>query len=146
MSVNGNRRKSEQLGMPHGTANNRLRKMVVLSLLQQLGQDVCYRCHKNIETVAELSMEHKIAWLDFDAKLFWDLDNVAFSHLSCNSRAANRVNTWKLAGIAQRKVGPEGTSWCSACKHFLPVADFNRNSSKWDGRDSLCRACQKSRR
>lgn len=33
-------------------------------------------------------MEHKKAWLDTDVFLFWDISNIAFSHLDCNS--ANR--------------------------------------------------------
>jgi hypothetical protein len=74
----------EQLGMPHGTASARLRKAILLYLLQQLGEDFCYRCGGQIETPEELSIEHKKDWQGVDPALFWDLDNIAFSHRLCN--------------------------------------------------------------
>ena len=82
----GNKRKSEQLGINFGTASGRLRKDVMFHLLQKHGENVCYRCKEFIETVKELSIEHKRAWLDSEdpVGLFFDLENVAFSHLSCN--------------------------------------------------------------
>lgn len=83
----GNAKKAAQLGMPSGTAANQLRKMVMFSLIQRLDEDWCFRCGEPIETVDELSLEHKEHWLDVDVDLFWDLDNVAWSHLSCNSGA-----------------------------------------------------------
>lgn len=81
---NANQRKTEQLGMPIGTASGRLRKMIVLNLLQQLGQDACFRCGNRIGTPEELSIEHKKPWLGNATALFWDLNNIAFSHRQCN--------------------------------------------------------------
>jgi hypothetical protein len=145
MSVNGNKRKSEQLGMPHGTATARLKKMVLFHLVQQLGQDACYHCQGRIKTVGEFSIEHKKPWLDKDPRLFWDLENVAFSHLSCNARAADRSNTLPLARSARRKVGPAGTAWCNICKAFLPMGEFSANSSRWNGLQKACKSCCQSR-
>ena len=71
--------------MPFGTASNRLRKMILFSLLAKHNENVCFRCGKVIATVDDLSIEHKKAWLSVDSKLFWDIDNVAFSHLKCNT-------------------------------------------------------------
>ncbi len=90
MSKEGNKRKARQLGMPYGTACNRLRKQVMFLLLCKLGENVCVRCNGDITTVEQLSLEHKIAWLDNDVVLFWDLNNIAFSHLSCNISAGRR--------------------------------------------------------
>ena len=84
------KRKKQQLGMPVGTAFNRLRKLVMFKLLKQSKQNICYRCKKKIQTSEELSIEHKKAWLDNDVKLFWDLNNIGFSHLSCNVRHKRR--------------------------------------------------------
>lgn len=81
-----NRRKSEQLGMPHGTAMYRLRKAFTLSLLRRLGEDVCYRCGGKIESEDDLSFDHKEPWQDVDPKKFWDLENISPSHLACNVR------------------------------------------------------------
>jgi hypothetical protein len=82
--VSVNQRKQEQLGMPLGTASARLRKLVMFRLTQRLGEDICYRCKQQIETAEEFSIEHKEPWFNVDSSPFWDLDNVAFSHLSCN--------------------------------------------------------------
>lgn len=92
--MNTNDRKTEQLGMPIGTASNKLRKMVLFSLLKELGRDQCYRCGQPINSIEELSIEHKIAWLDSEhpKELFFSLNNIAFSHLKCNVGAARHPN------------------------------------------------------
>lgn len=80
--------KSRQLGMPLGTAQGRLRKIVLFSLLARVGENICYRCKNLIESSDELSMEHRQPWLHVSVDLFWDIDNIAFSHHSCNSGSA----------------------------------------------------------
>ncbi len=89
---NNKTRRSEFLGENLGTASNRLRKMILFELVQQTKQDNCYRCGKTIESVRDLSIEHKERWLDVDVDLFWDMDNIAFSHLACNSANGERKN------------------------------------------------------
>jgi hypothetical protein len=49
---------------PSGTASARLRKLVMFRLVKRLGEDICYRCACKIETVGELSIEHKEPWFD----------------------------------------------------------------------------------
>ena len=78
------KKKSEQLGMPFGTACNRLRLKLMYSLAHQAGMGNCFVCEEPIETPDDLSIEHKKPWLDKNPDLFWDLDNVAFSHRRCN--------------------------------------------------------------
>lgn len=82
----------DQLGLPLGTATHRLRKMVMYELVKQVGLDVCFRCQKNIESIDELSIEHKESWFDSDKpkELFFSLDNIAFSHLKCNTNASKQ--------------------------------------------------------
>lgn len=88
------RKRALQLGEPQGTAANRLRKQILYSLLRQTDQHYCYQCSLRIDGPEELSIEHKIPWLDSsDPKaLFFDLANIAFSHLVCNIGAGRRVN------------------------------------------------------
>lgn len=88
--TNSNALKAERLGMPIGTASNRLKKKILLQLLRRLEEDFCYRCSERIQTVEQLSIEHKEPWLSAHepASSFFDLDNIAFSHLSCNCAAA----------------------------------------------------------
>jgi HNH endonuclease len=83
-----------QLGIPFTTASLRLHRMIMFSLAQQCGRDDCFRCGKKIETVEEFSIEHKISWLDVSPELFWDLNNIDFSHLDCNRRAGRKPTEW----------------------------------------------------
>ena len=102
----GNEKKTAQLGMSFSKASGQLKKMVLLQLLQRLGEDDCYRCGEKIETIEDLSIEHKIAWLDKPnaVELFWDLENIAHSHLKCNSRASRPHGKF---GVIPREVRQE---------------------------------------
>jgi len=62
-------------------------------LIKRLNLDLCYRCGYKIEHECELSIEHKESWLDSSnpKKLFFDLENIGFSHLSCNCKSARNV-------------------------------------------------------
>jgi hypothetical protein len=90
----GNEKKNAQLGMPIGTASNRLRKRIIFSLLRRLGETNCFRCGCPIETFVELSVEHKTPWLDTPdpVAVFFDIENIAFSHLTCNVGEARKGN------------------------------------------------------
>ena len=83
-------KKDEQLGMSFGTANNRLRKAILFSLVQKLNEDKCFRCEKIIASVDDLSIEHKEPWQSANnpVESFFSLDNISFSHLSCNVKAS----------------------------------------------------------
>jgi hypothetical protein len=131
-------RKSAFLGLPHGTAAGRLRKMILFHLLQKHGENVCFQCAEPIETVDELSIEHKQPWEGISLELYWSMDNIAFSHLRCN-RPHRNVG----GGIGKRKVGPEGTAWCVKCKAFYAVSEFMRNRSRWNGLQNRCNNCLK---
>jgi len=87
MGKESNKKKSKQLGMNHATAAGRLRKMIMFQMMQELGKDSCHQCGEKIESIKDLSVEHKIPWLDSDdpVRLYFDLDNITFSHLKCNS-------------------------------------------------------------
>lgn len=92
-----NNKKNEQLGMPFGTASARLRKSILFSLLKETNKNICFQCGKPIELEDELSIEHKVPWLDSDnpKDRFFDISNIAFSHLSCNVSAARRARESK---------------------------------------------------
>ena len=88
-------KKREQLGMNPATAASQLRKMILFDFVKRLGLDKCYRCGTKIEKKENLSIEHKKAWLDSEnpAGLFFDLNNIAFSHLRCNNMNGRRRAT-----------------------------------------------------
>ncbi len=92
-----NREKSIALGMNYSTASNRLRKMIMWKFVVDTGQDVCFRCSSKIELISDLSIEHKDEWQQATnpRESFFDLDNIAFSHLTCNIRAAQSYNGQK---------------------------------------------------
>jgi HNH endonuclease len=89
---NTSKKKAQQLEMPYGTARNRLNKAIMFELMKRCKLDICYQCKKKINLVDDLSVEHKIPWLDSEdpVGLFFDLDNIAFSHTKCNYGAARR--------------------------------------------------------
>lgn len=92
----GNATKARLLGMPYGTACNQLRKKILFRVLcgRILSRD-CFRCGQPIESVEELSVEHKVPWQSAADPVasFFDLDNIAFSHLRCDSWAPNGGKT-----------------------------------------------------
>jgi len=82
----------QMLGMSQGTAANRLRKAIMFQLVQETNKDVCYQCEKKIETLSQFSIEHMEPWQKADdpKHAFFDLNNISFSHLSCNARAGEK--------------------------------------------------------
>ncbi len=88
-------KKKLQLGMNPSTAQHRLRKDLMFFLAQKCNMDVCHQCGEKIETAKELSIEHKTPWLDSEKPIetFFDIENIAFSHLACNISAARRYQT-----------------------------------------------------
>lgn len=124
--------KTTFLGMPIGTASNRLWRNVLHHLLVTYVENDCHVCKEAILTPEELSLEHKEPWEGRvnGVELFWDLDNIAFSHRNCNKQH-NR----------NRKIGQDGTSWCYECRGFLPNESFTSDKAHWNGKESSCRQC-----
>ncbi len=84
-------KKAERLGMTPGKARNLLIKSLIHHMACKLGENVCFICKQPIEDSRELSIEHKVAWLNSEdpVRLFFDLKNIGFSHHRCNCGAAN---------------------------------------------------------
>lgn len=84
------RKMAKQLGMNPSTASGRLVKDLLFKFVIEAGHK-CFRCNGTL-TRDTFSIEHKISWLDSDNSvgLFFDLDNIAYSHRSCNSAAGSR--------------------------------------------------------
>lgn len=82
----------KQLGVSPGAARNRLVQSLLFKLVQETDRDICYRCGKRIENEKQLSIEHKKVWFgESDAiQLYFDLDNITFSHLSCNISSSRK--------------------------------------------------------
>ena len=146
-----NKKKTEQLGMSHGTATHRLRKHIMFKFVQMQGCDICFQCGEKIESVDHLSVEHKIPWLDSDdpVGLFFDLSNIAFSHLSCNVGAARYRDCperHRKSGEKRRRKTTEGMLFCGCCKQELSEDNFGKRKSRWNGLDYDCKECRKEAR
>lgn len=141
MGNSSGKKKAEFLGMPYGTACGRLKKMVMFKLLQALNEDKCFRCGEAIENVSDLSLEHKEPWLHISQERFWDLDNISFSHLTCNTKHRRYRN-----GRCEKK-GPAGMAWCISCQQFVPEDRFGKNPR--EDRDRVlrgeCNDCRKKK-
>jgi hypothetical protein len=133
MSHKSNLRKNQTLGMPHGTAAGKLRKNVLFRQLKKHNENVCVRCGGIIQSPDDLSIEHIKPWEGISAELFWDLDNVAFSHTKCNRPHSNP---------GPKIFTPEGTAWCSKHQTSLPVSEFYKRTSNASGYDPYCKACR----
>lgn len=131
-----NEKKNATLGMSHGTAANRLRKMILFRQLKKHGENVCVRCGKSIEAVEDLSIEHIKPWEGISAELFWDLENIAFSHISCN-----RPHRYPGPAIPVE----EGNVWCCVCQSEKPRSEFHQNSYRNNGLSAECKPCKSKR-
>ncbi len=101
--------------MDPGTAAHRLRRLLMFSLVVQLGNK-CFRCGKEM-TSDDFSVAHKVPWLDseYPVRLFFDLNNVSFSHKKCNvicriikrKSKAERLATRRISDKKYREKNPE---------------------------------------
>ena len=132
---NSSENKSTQLGMNFSTAQNKLRKNIMFLLVQKCQMDNCFKCGSRITSTEELSIEHKNPWLNVDPELFWELDNIAFSHLTCNVRDTSR-----------KIEGPEGYAWCQKHQSFIEVEKFSNNEKRFNGLQKYCKACESKRK
>jgi hypothetical protein len=131
------------LGLPVSKASHTLKKRLFFNFLKQLNLDICYRCNNKILSAEELSVDHKIEWRYDKPELFWDLNNIAYSHRKCNKPRSRK-------GILQplyRKQCPSNESWCSGCKTCRSNLFFSRNvRGKADGLHYNCKQCDKIRK
>jgi hypothetical protein len=88
-------KKQLQLGMNPGTATHRLVKDLLFRFAVECGH-VCHRCKQALARDT-FSIDHIEPWLDSvdPVRLFFDLNNVAFSHLKCNAAAGRKVGRGK---------------------------------------------------
>ena len=129
--------KAKLLGIPFGTANARLRKALLFQFAGLLGKLNCYRCSKPIESIDDFSIEHKKAWAQADDSIqaFYDLDNIAFSHLSCNVSTSLKSNK-KYSSIKERKAVQWGRYYDRHGKQLLQRRKLKRRQRYAEGKSS----------
>jgi len=107
--------------MPFGTASARLRKNIMFHLAQKCAMTTCFRCARPIESAEEMSIEHKKNWLHSSepSKLFFDIENIAFSHRDCNIKAGSQQ-----LGRAKSTSGYKGV--CAKRKSWRVVLSYKK--------------------
>ena len=125
-------KKKKQLGMDPGTASHRLKKSILFSFAKKLGYNWCYQCATEIEDIDKFTVEHKVAWLDSDDPVgyFFDLDNIAFSHASCNYGASRGKKGMPCPSVTAYRNGCR----CDGCKKAR--ADYRIKRKELKGRDN----------
>lgn len=83
----------EMLGEKLSTAKSRLNKLLMYELAKKCNMGTCFRCGGPIENIEEFTIDHKESWLlsDEPAKLFYSIENLAFSHARCNYEAGTKT-------------------------------------------------------
>lgn len=119
-----NAKKSQQLGVAHGTARNKLVKQIMFELVKETKKDLCFHCGEKIVDIKNFTIEHKIPWLDSkDPKgLYFLLDNIAFSHHSCNVSSARRK---------EGKPCPSSTAYHKGCRCEKCTKINSESNKKW---------------
>ena len=146
MTMNHNEVRTLQLGQPFGTANAVLRKMLLYDMAKRLDEDKCYRCGTKIASIDDFSIDHIINWLHSGRaiELFFDLNNVAFSHVLCNTKAGRKPGNFKLGHTPkQKRVAPDGMAWCGHEQLFKSIDNFTSNKYRWNGVQDICKDCRK---
>jgi HNH endonuclease len=131
------KQKNDFLGENFSTATARLKRNLMFQMAQRLGLDSCFRCHNSIQTAEEISVDHKEPWLYVSKELFWNLNNLAFSHKRCNTTDRKELN--KANNTRQN---PVGKNWCGRCKRFRLIKYFGIKRSSNDGLSSTCKPCR----
>lgn len=121
-------KKTKQLGMNPSTASHKLKKQLLYSLAKRLKINWCYQCGKEIETARRMTIEHKTPWLDSADPVgnFFNLDNISFSHDSCNYAAA-RV---KAGAPCPSTTAYRKGCRCDGCKESR--VEYRKNRSNYN--------------
>ena len=121
-------KKQHQLGMNPSTASHRLVKDTLWRLVVQAGQNLCYRCEEPM-TRETFSIEHKEAWLDScdPLGLYFDQENISFSHLSCNIKDSRSGRTPSGCGTEVRY---DKGCRCALCKEAKRLKKASRYTTE----------------
>ena len=123
-------KKKTQLGMNPSTASNRLVKDVLWKLVVETGQDKCYRCGF-LMSRETFSIEHKEAWLDSEdpVGLYFDLNNISFSHLRCNVGDRRQTVVAKCGTYSKYTTGCRCQP-CTKAKRGYAASNYTKEGRK----------------
>lgn len=112
-------KKKLQLGMNPSTAYGRLVKDIIWNFVEKTGYSDCCKCGLPM-TRDTFSIEHVVPWLDSEnpIALYFDLNNIDFSHMKCN-RADARPRQSNLSHGTRNKY-KQGCR-CEPCKEAYSI-------------------------
>ena len=124
------KKKAELLGMNPATAAHRLRQNLLFDFVVKSGAK-CFRCGEEL-TREDFSVEHKSSWVKSETprESFFDLDNVAYSHLSCNCRA---VHDEAFRGHPSWYQVKEHKCKCDECRNLVATTNAKRKRRQKSG-------------
>ena len=114
--------KQNQLGMNPSTAQHRLVKDILWSFIVKLGLDTCCKCGSKM-CRNTFSIEHIVPWLHSrnPLDLFFDLDNISFSHLKCNISDARNPRKNQDREDQRQKNLARARKWKSKNRVYDPI-------------------------
>ena len=128
------------------TAQNRLSRMILFDLIVKLKKDICYVCKYGIIDYTDFSIEHIKPWESRNPLLFWDMENITFSHKWCN-KPHRGISSYKANILKQKRIiSPVGKNWCRVCKQFLLKDRFWKRKASWHGLGGECKKCHNDRK
>lgn len=115
--------------MNPSTASGRLIKDLLWNFIVEAGKNKCYKCGQEMNRET-FSVEHKIPWLDSDdpKRLFFDLNNIAYSHLICNIKAARCPHKYEDRNEAYNARKRSARNW----KHKHRVYDPQERKERYE--------------
>jgi hypothetical protein len=114
------RKKEAQLGCPLSTALYKLTKDLLFDLAIKTGHR-CFRCGGVLDRES-FSIDHKIGWMDSPDPhgMFFDIGNIAYSHLNCNTAAKRTTPRSPCGSVANYNRGCR----CALCLEAKKLAKY----------------------
>ncbi len=121
-------KKTEQLGMSYGKANNILVRNIIWKFILQLNLNSCHHCKKEM-TRENFTIEHIEPWLDSEdpVDLFFNDNNISFSHHSCNVGSSRKYNKYENREDAKNARKASAKKW----KDKYRIYDSEKRKDKY---------------
>ena len=124
--------------MNPSTAQARLLRDLLFNFAINSGHK-CFRCGERLDRKT-FSIEHIEDWLDSDDPIgkFFDVDNIAYSHLRCNV-GASRTVSGQVRKHGLKRYNTYGCR-CEICK--AAKSKYNKLRKRWVGRVAQASDCK----
>ncbi len=118
----------------------RLRELVMFALIQEAGEDTCFRCGRAIESANALAIDHEIAWLD-RGHISFGISQISLSRMRI--AILGRGEPLLEYGSAEARFArsePRPRLGAVVTRHSCPLRCFRADVARWNGFASDCKA------